>query len=33
MLFGLLSFPMGHFVRALLDFVVETNRNQLGLLS
>ena len=33
MLFGLLLFPVGHFVRALLDFVVETGRNPLGLLS
>jgi len=33
MLFGLLSFPGDHFVIALLDFVVETDRNPLGLLS
>jgi len=33
MLFGLLSFPVGLFVGALLDFVVETNRDPLGLLS
>jgi len=33
MLFGLLSFPVGLFVRALLDFIVEMNRNLLELLS
>jgi len=33
MLFGLLSFLTGLLVRTLLDFVAETNRNPLGLLS
>jgi len=33
MLSGLLSFPVGLFVRGLLDLVVETSRDPLGLLS
>ena len=33
MLFGLLSFLAGLFVRTLLDFMAETNRNPFGLLS